>query len=228
MAQNHADLTIELITALTNVWGRIRQRHPEVPPVILIPAPAERGRGNVLGHFAPVRWQAKRNENIAIHEVVVVAEHLDRTAEAVTETLLHEAAHALDFARGIRDCSRSQYHNGYFKAAAEELGLVVAQVPNYGYAYTQLPVETVRLYEAEIRALDEVLLHRRKPRAPPPNGGGDKDTHGKEDNDDAPDEPKGRLRKATCACPFIIRVAKRTIAHTTIRCESCGEPFTIA
>ena len=37
--------------------------------------------------------------------------------------------------------------------------------------------------------------------------------------------PQGRSRKATCACPFIIRVSRKTIESTVIRCESCGEPF---
>ena len=40
--------------------------------------------------------------------------------------ILHEAAHALAYARGIKDTSRQgRYHNKHFKTCAEQLGLAV-------------------------------------------------------------------------------------------------------
>lgn len=221
------DPTIPLIEALAAVWAAIRRRHPEVPPVVLLPAPAERGRLNVLGHFAALRWAARRAGGQALHEVVVVAEHLDRAAEAIVETLLHEAAHAMNFSRGIKDCSTtSQYHNGHFKAAAEEMGLTVTKVKHYGWALTAMPIETLRQYEVETRALEVVLLHRRKPKARVETKGEDKEDKEGDTRDDD-DRRTGRSRKATCPCGFIIRVSKKTMDETTIRCESCGDPFTL-
>jgi hypothetical protein len=145
---------------------------------------------------------------------------LDRGAEDVTETLLHEAAHAMNFERGIKDCTASQYHNRSFANAAQELGLNVSQVKHYGFAVTSLPEVTVGIYHEEIEHLREVLVHRRRNVAvrlgPGPSA---------QDDNKENDNPIPRSRKATCACPFIIRVSKKTINETTIRCDNCGEPF---
>ena len=55
---------------------------------------------------------------------MISGEGLRRTAHDVLGTLLHEAAHALAHARGIKDTSRQgRYHNKHFKTLAEELGL---------------------------------------------------------------------------------------------------------
>jgi hypothetical protein len=214
--------SVRLITALSAAWSAIRARNPEVPPVVLLPAPAQRGRLNVLGHFAALRWQAKKQTGQFLHEVVVVAEHLDRGGDDIFETLLHEAAHSLCEERGVPHCSRSQYHNRNFAAAAEELGLVVTQVQHYGFALTSLPEATALAYAQVIVDLDDALVHRRKPASvvppTPPDGG--ETPNGGEDT-----TPQGRSRKATCACPFIIRVSKKTIEATVIRCERCGETF---
>ena len=227
-------ISVHLISALADCWSAIRARHPGVPGVVILPAPAQRGRLNVLGHFAPIRWKTRRAEDQLLHEVVVVAEHLDRTAEDIFETLVHEAAHALNFARGIHACSpTSQYHNAKFKEAAEELGLEVAKVPNYGWAYTVLAEVTKAFYSAVVEALGETLMHRRKPvlvvvPIAPPNDG--QTTNGGDGDTPEDDEPQGRSRKAICSCdpPYIIRVSKKVIGATVIRCDTCGEPFQLA
>jgi hypothetical protein len=227
-------ISVHLISALADCWSAIRARHPEVPGVVILPAPAQRGRLNVLGHFAPIRWKTRRAEDLLLHEVVVVAEHLDRTAEDIFETLVHEAAHALNFARGIHDCSpTSQYHNAKFKASAEELGLEVAKVPNYGWAYTVLAEGTKAYYVSVVDALGQTLVHRRKPvlvivPTAGPSGGGQSPNDATDDPDG--DEPQGRSRKAICSCapPYIIRVSKKVIGATVIRCDTCGQPFQLA
>ena len=219
----HERQSVVLIEALTRVWSRIRVHHPGVPGVMLLAAPSQRGDLSVLGHFAPLRWRHKTRGDTGYHEVVVVAEHLDRSAADIVETLLHEAAHALNFERHIKDCSRSQYHNREFKAAAEELGLAVEQVPHYGFALTRLREDTRQRYDEDIKQLAEVLIHRAKPIPIPgvstPKGG----------EEELPeDKPGSRSRKAVCKCSFIIRVAKSTLEQTTIRCEKCGEEFVLA
>jgi hypothetical protein len=226
-------ISVHLISALADCWTAIRARHPSVPGVLILPAPAQRGRLNVLGHFAPIRWKTRQADHNLLHEVVVVAEHLDRTAEDIFETLVHEAAHAMNFDRGIHDCSStSQYHNGKFKEAAEELGLEVAKVPNYGWAYTVLAEGTKAFYVDVITALGETLVHRRKPVlvvvpvAGPPTGG-QTPANGRDEEDPT---LQGRSRKATCACdpPYIIRVSKKVIDATVIRCDTCGTLFQLA
>jgi len=214
--------SVHLIEALSRVWSKIRALHPGVPGVVLLPTPAS-GRMNVLGHFAALRWNGVTQGASRLHEVVVVAEHLDRPAEAIAETLLHEAAHALNFERRIHDCSASQYHNKHFRQAAEKLGLSVQQVPHYGHALTTLPDSTSKVYADEIEALRQVLIHRSRstgttPTGPTPTG---------DDDSEPDDKPASRSRKATCSCspPYIIRVSRSTISETTIRCDSCGEAF---
>lgn len=216
-------VAVRLIEALAKVWTRIRELHPDVPGVVLIPAPAL--RRNVLGHFAPLRWQTRSEGRENYHEVVVVAEYLNRKSEDIVETLIHEAVHAMNFARGIKDCSTtSQYHNERFKRAAEELGLAVEKVTNYGWALTRLPGRTAVRYVQETAELETALVHRRTPSAPVTKGGNDSEA---EDGNGRDPKPIGRSRKATCQCPYIIRVSTKTISNTTIRCESCGQAFQI-
>ena len=178
------DYSLRLIAALCDLWNAIRARHSEVPAVVLLPAPSLAKKMNVLGHFAPLRWKGRRSPDDQLHEVLVVAEHLDRCAEDVLETLLHEAAHAVNHERGVRDCSRSQYHNRSFRTTAESLGLTVEQVPHYGHAHTKLPAAVAHLYEPGLVVLRGVLISRRRPTAV--RIGVDTPNESEEDGEDGP------------------------------------------
>lgn len=217
-----AEASVALIAALDRIWQKIREHHPGVPSVVLLPAPAQRGRHNVLGHFAPLRWQTKHGGDHHLHEVVVIAEHLNRGAEDILETLLHEAAHAANFEEGIKDCSTtSQYHNARYRERAEAFGLDVTKMPNYGWAMTRLKAETKIRYGPEVDELTRVLVHRRapiQPRIPPADPTTDDDTS----DDDA--KPSRHL-KAVCECGFIIRASRRTFESTGISCALCARPF---
>ncbi len=225
------DTATALITALAALWRRIQEQHPDVPPVVLLPAPGPR---HVLGHFAPLRWKAKGDAAVVLHEVVVVAEHLSRRADEIAETVLHEAVHAMNFARGIKDCSTtSQYHNDHFRRAALEVGLTVEKVPNYGWALTAMPPETAEKYQEEIDGLAIVLVHRRSPVAAvipttpgvavPPDAKDKKEDNDEHDDTDA--KPKGRLLKAVCKCGFIIRASRLVLDTITITCSRCETKF---
>ncbi len=220
---------VELTAALSAVWKEVQQHHPDVPHVVLLAAPNPHSNRNVLGHFAALRWSASTGNGGVLHEVVVVAEHLNRSAEDIVTTLLHEAAHALNFTRGIHDCSRSQYHNRKFEAAAKELGLDVTQVAHYGFALTKMQPETAQRYNAETEALRQVLMHRRPTvSASKPTAAGVGDSDDSKPDDAEPPEAGGRYKKASCACPFNIRVARATLAATTITCATCGGSFQLA
>lgn len=220
------DAASALISALSALWRRIQERHPDVPDVVLLPAPGPR---HVLGHFAPFRWEAKGTGGKVMHEVVVVAEHLARRADEIAETVLHEAVHAMNCARGIKDCSpTSQYHNRHFAVAADELGLECMKVANYGWAYTALRPETAAAYEVEIRRLAEVLVHRRSAFAvtTPPRADDNDDDATPDDSPNGDDsKPKGRLLKATCKCGFIIRASKLVLDTIEITCSRCEKNF---
>ena len=54
-------------------------------------------------------------------------------------TLLHEMVHLRNFAVGLNDCSRSQYHNRHFRDAAILAGPdCLCWTRSRGYGHTQL------------------------------------------------------------------------------------------
>ena len=81
------------------------------------------------------------------------------------------------------------------------------------------------LYESGLAALREVLISRRRPIAISTGTPVGVNTPTAENEPDGEDGPRSRHLKATCACPYVIRVAKKTLENTVIRCESCGESF---
>ena len=99
----------------------------EIPAVVIIIASGTDRKQPGWGHHAPGRWNAAHEQRA---EIMISGEGLRRTPAEVLGTLLHEAAHALAHARGIKDTSRQgRYHNKQFKIHAEELGLTVEHDP---------------------------------------------------------------------------------------------------
>ena len=210
------DATVALIRALSDIWRAIRSRHPAVPAAVVIAAPSLDRRMRVLGHFAPLRWRVRDDDMTLIHEVMITAEFLDRPAADTLETLIHEACHAANFAAKIHDCSRNQYHNRAFRDRAYEMGLIATKVRHYGWALTELAEGTAAHYYVETQRLASVLIHRRRPTREPTSGVRDAGTS---------TPSAGRLRKATCGCPLIIRASRKVLTATTIRCDVCGQAF---
>lgn len=146
-----------IVDALNETLKAIRNRHPEIPNVVLVVGTSSTKKH---GHFAPESWESKP----ATHEIMLSGESLARGPEATLGTLLHEAAHALAQARGIKDTSRQgRFHNTKFKALAEELGIEVAQAGNIGWSKTDVPKATLIEYKAELATLRKALKAWRKP-----------------------------------------------------------------
>jgi hypothetical protein len=199
--------SVRLLTTLDSVWSAIRVAHPDVPPVVLLTAPSDRSQRKI-GHFWALKWQHRTAGNL--HEVVLVAEYLNRTANDVLEVLLHEAAHACNFVRGIKDCSANQYHNRAFRKTAEELGLHVEQRSHYGFAHTSLTTETVKRWAEQIELLGrEIQVSRRWKRR----------------RELSVQTPNSRNLRASCACGFLIRVSRSTLSQTEIQCGRCRKAF---
>ena len=133
-----------IVRVLEDIWRAIRARHGEIPAVVIIIASGTERKQPVFGHHAPGRWQAG-NEQRA--EIMISGEGLRRTPRDVLGTLLHEAAHALAAARGIKDTSRQhRYHNTKYKMLAEELGITVTFDPTIGWSITIVPDHTAEDY----------------------------------------------------------------------------------
>jgi hypothetical protein len=201
-----------LIAALEHAWQAIQRHHPDVPAAqVIVGQGSGNGRGLLLGHLAPERWQPVGQPDACIHELLIAGEGLALGADEVFTTELHEAVHALAVARRIADTSRDgRYHNRHFKTLAEELGLVVTRDPTQGWSETVLPAHTRTRYADAVNAIAAAITAHRIPE---------------------PAATSGRnLAAALCACavPRRIRVAPRTLAAGAITCELCGHRFAVA
>lgn len=88
---NPASAASALVASLERAWAAIAARHPDLPSAVIVVAPGSgRRRAELkLGHFAAGRWDVAGNTN---PEVLVGGEGLQRGAQDVLGTLLHEAA----------------------------------------------------------------------------------------------------------------------------------------
>ena len=141
----------DLVASCEGAWSQIQARHPQVPDaVIVLGSGVERGRLVKLGHWWGGQWRVGDEPR---GEVLLAGEALHLPPEAVVEVLLHEAAHGLNAARGVRDTSRGgRYHNAHFKAAAAEVGLRPRRLDPYGWARTVLTPATAEDYAGVIAA----------------------------------------------------------------------------
>ena len=141
---------------------------------------------------------------------MISGEGLRRTPREVLGTLLHEAAHALAAARGIKDTSRQgRYHNTKYKMLAEELGITVTFDPTIGWSLTSVPDATAADYAGQLAALQAAM------------------TLWRTDEELAPTARRNsNLIAAICPCGRSIRAASSTLAEAPIVCTACGEPFT--
>ncbi|WP_374987166.1 hypothetical protein [Streptomyces fradiae] len=242
-----AKIAAGVTSALVDAWGAIRARHPDVPEAVISMATGGRASAVELAHFAPRRWKLREGDDVH-HEVFVTAESLADGAAKVFGYLLHEAAHAANEARGVNDCSASQYHNKEFRRMAEAMGLV--QRPDvtekwkkkYGFAGTELGDEAAKTYAQEIAALDKAMHATRTPdivaTRTRTRGGGSKggtttaaDAADAGGGDEAPTGKKEKedrnYVKAVCKCepPAVIRVSPKTLERRSIMCGDCMENF---
>lgn len=216
-----APISAPMVAALEGAWAAIRDRHPQVPAVVLLLGAGSIGSpaGSLrLGHFAAMRWHTSNNPaspdgrgGERLPEVFVGGEGLRRGPVEVLGTLLHEAAHALAHVRGIQDTSRQgRWHNARFKALATELGIEVTKDPRIGWSPTTVTPATREQYAAVIAALGAALrLHRTSETT---------DGQGKTKK---PGQPA-----CVCGCGRRIRVAKSVLAAGPIFCGVCGSEFT--
>ena len=179
----------------------------EIPLVVIIIASGTDGKQARYGHHAPGRWHVNHEERT---EIMISGEGLRRDARDVLGTLLHEAAHALAAARGIKDTSRQgRYHNKHFKTLCEELGITVDFDERIGWSITTVPSHTADAYADQLAALHAAM------------------TLWRTDEMLAPTQRRNsNLIAAICPCGRSIRAAASTLAEAPIICTACGEPFT--
>jgi hypothetical protein len=200
-----------LVGALEACWEAIRSRHSQVPAAVIVVgsgSPAKPNGSMKWGHFASLRWQ---HGTTRLPEVLVSGEGLSRTPAEVLTTLLHEAAHGLSDARGVKDTSRQgRWHNKHFATHAAELGLAPSKDRRLGYSPCTLQPDTTTAYADQLQQLTTALQAYRHP------------------------EPTGAAKQRAssnngvacgCACPRRIRVAQTVLDAGPITCDVCQSLF---
>jgi hypothetical protein len=202
--------TAGLLAALEQCWAGIRDRHPEVPAVVLVVAsgsPATARQSMKWGHFASLRWQHGKTR---LPEVLVSGEGLSRTPGEILTTLLHEAAHGLADARNIQDTSRQgRWHNKHFAAHAQELGLTPTKDAKLGWSPCTLRPETAGAYAAQLDQLTAALTVWRHPEV--------LSTKTRTNNNNGV--------SAECGCARKIRVSRAVYEAGPILCGLCNCRF---
>jgi hypothetical protein len=213
---------LQLAKAFDGLWTKMQSYHPDLPDAALFVSPMAHttdGRGKTgsvtLGHFGAKRWKLADGSQREMGEVVISAEHMARRGPAgVLETVLHEGAHCMAEGRGVEDTSQEgRYHNGNFKAVAEEMGLVVSKhtpEAGRGFAQTDLADGTLERYFVEVNQLDAALIAL---------------------DENAPKRVRPPARpgplKVVCKChkPRVLRVSPAVLKAGAITCGVCSEAF---
>jgi len=111
-----------------------------VPMENIVVTIQSKGRKNAIGWFWRDRWANGKKPKL--HEINLSAEWL--TKHDMSETLIHELAHAENHHRGIDDTDKSgRRHNKKFKSMAEQLGLIVEKAGSLGFAFTKLGPDAI-------------------------------------------------------------------------------------
>lgn len=166
------------------------------------------------GHFSLNKdtWISKLG---GTHEINIGAGTLARPIENVVATLLHEMVHYFNHVNGVQDCSRGNtYHNGKFRRAAEERGLIVTHSDKYGWSYTEPSDE---LLEFCLKfGLTEILINRNE--ATYFRVGGASGAHSGASGTVTPPRTSS-TRKYICPCCGMSVRATRTVRIACVDCE---------
>jgi len=215
-----------LVQACEEAWSAIQGHHPLLPDaVIILGSGVERGRLVKLGHWWGGRWIA---DGQVRGEVLLAGEALHLPPDQVFEVLLHESAHGLNAARGIKDTSRGgRYHNAHFAQTATEVGLVARNMPPYGLASTELAPLGRERYGDTITRLGEAMgIARQIDRSTQigvETGAGQTAGDG-----GAPGAERSKVHTAQCGCGRRLRMAPSVLAAGPVICGVCEGEFTVS
>jgi hypothetical protein len=213
-----------VVIALEEAYAALRLRWPELPAVV-ITVFYDRHR-SVRGYFWDGQWRSQADPFLP--ELHIDSTILSDPPEAILKTLVHEAAHALARARGIKDTSREgRYHNYRFAELAQEMGLVVEGDVKIGVRTPRLHPEWLAgAYAPLVQVIGAASRRLWQEDHGAVGGVGGTGQNGSTSTQ-VTTGPKGRLVKAVCQCnpPRIIRAARNTLQVAPIRCAACGGEF---
>lgn len=235
LAATHGSRIIE---ALEEAWSAVRERHPEIPAAVVITGAGSNQKGipegyALRGHHWPERWVTDPEQGGRAAELFIAGELLANGGRAVLEVLLHEAAHALARARGVKDTSAegNRYHNKRFVKLAEELGLRGPDESEKvtGWSGCSLTDETAAAYAAVIEAIDTARLPYLTEiglSGPGTGTGADGEDQG-DGEGGAPKKRGGRHVATQCGCTPArrLQLTPRQIEDGPVICGNCGTEF---
>lgn len=209
--------TVAILTELAAALDFIRETHPDVPTGIALTI--ENGRGKTHGHFHANQWEDVDSAGSKLgkrHELTMASDSLNRGAEHVLTTLIHEAGHALAKNTGVKDTSRQgRYHGDKFRTIAEGMGLECTKDSKIGTRTTGLNTWAKSHYAPTLAKLEAVLTTYRVPTA------------------EKEKAPKTTIR-VQCGCEMPVTVPIKwweDFGSDNMRCGLCmdaGEPDTFA
>ncbi|WP_438297906.1 hypothetical protein [Streptomyces sp. HUAS TT7] len=230
-----------IITALESAWAALRANHPDMPEVVMITGTARQKGGDRWGHFGADFWAVPANSERA-SELFIAGELIQQGGRAVMKTLIHEAAHAVAFARGIKDTSGdgNRYHNKRFVALAEELGLKgpAEPIPTHGWNGCTITDETAATYAEVIAELDAARLpYLNGAYLGAGTGGEDQGDDDSDENGGTAGKPKkkrrsGRRFAVICQCRTDddkpqrrLQITPKSLEDGPLICGNCREEF---
>lgn len=158
----------QIVKAIEAAWKDIQANHKEIADVVVVTGSGWHQKGHDRwAHFWPNRWQEKTEGDTPPPsnrkpELFVAGQLLKEPGRRIMQTLLHEAAHALNFARTIQDCNVNGRHNLKFVAAAKELGdeWPEGQAPHktHGFSGVLITEAAAERYAETIDALESARL----------------------------------------------------------------------
>ena len=163
-------------------------------------------------------WSSKDNKYF--REINLCAEYLNRPAEFVITTLLHEMCHLWNIQQNIQDCSRAgTYHNAKFKEIAEKVDLIVEKSDKYGFCVTKPSDKIIAYVKENVRTgcfkLERIKTY--KDGTPKVTTG-----TGADGKEKTVSRTKQSMRKYACpACGLIIRASKDITGK--LLCIDCQE-----
>jgi hypothetical protein len=220
-----------LVEALEFAYASIQAEYPELPDAVIVTGSGANAYGLKWGHFGHDMWH-DAIINGRRPELFIGGECLARGGEWAMNVLLHETAHALNYAHDEKGTSqRHAYHNHVFLERAQDLGLDYSELfkapdPTHGYSNVKLTEDGKARWAVQIKALEEAITLSIDSGMYAGVGVGEGGNgHGVTRRRNRGLGGRNYL-KATCACNYVIRAAANTLAVTTITCGTCGEEFT--
>ncbi|MDY6871005.1 MAG: hypothetical protein SV966_10935 [Actinomycetota bacterium] len=157
-------VTPQLVQTLDHTYQALRAHHQDLPNAMITVETPHPAVTNRLAYYTPEQIITTGGTYDGRIVFLLPPRHRNHLPCAFThgpettfEVLIHESAHALAAARGIKDTSRGgTYHNKRFAALATELGLEVdgdsAKCEN-----TAAPPALIAQYRRHIDALRDAL-----------------------------------------------------------------------